>query len=267
MNKLIGIDAGGTLVKIVFDEEGRFHYRKSGYEDAESVFQWLKLMAPGARIAVTGGRGEWVKKNFFPEAEIIPEFHAVSEGAGHLFSLKNSEALGTFLLVNVGTGTSIFLSGDGNCDRLGGTGLGGGTLVGLGRLLTGSADFSELAELGLAGDRTNADLLVKDIYGDGDEPLLGEMTASNFAKNNSASKEDHVAALFNMVAENIYLLVSQLAAVHKIRTVVFAGGALSANSLLKENLGRYLELAGLQPVFLEKGGYCGAVGAMLLSER
>ncbi|WP_077247882.1 hypothetical protein [Bacillus sp. FJAT-27225] len=235
-NRVIGIDAGGTLIKIVYEEGGKLHYRKAAYEEADALFNWLKLVAPGARIAVTGGRAEWVKRNFFPEAELTMEFPAVGEGA-HFLRSKDTNP--SFLLVNVGTGTSILLVGEGDCDRLGGTGMGGGTLVGLGRILAGTGDFAELSRLASIGDRRNADLLVKDIYGDGSEPLLGEITASNFAKNENASKEDLVAALFNMVAETIFLLASQFAAAHSMNKITFAGGVFSANSLLKENLEVY----------------------------
>ena len=66
--------------------------------------------------------------------------------------------------------------------RLGGTALGGGTLLGLGAALTGVAEFDRLLSLAGDGDRRRVDLLVSDIYRAGDLPLPGDLTAASFGK-------------------------------------------------------------------------------------
>ncbi|WP_059170309.1 type II pantothenate kinase [Bacillus sp. FJAT-27445] len=262
----IGIDAGGTLLKIAYEEGGRIRYRKTSNNEAKELLNWLKLIAPQAEPLVTGGRAMWVKKNFFPNASLVSEFEAVCRGAEILYRKGETEATGSFLLVNIGTGTSMFLAGDGNCHRAGGSGLGGGALIGLGGKLAGTTDYAELVKMAAAGARENADLLVKDIYGDGDEPLSGNMTAANFAKSVSAGKEDLVAALMNMIAETLVLLSTQIASAGKVENVVYAGSTLAGNAPLKEMLSAYTSMFGLNPSFLENGEYCGALGA-LVSEQ
>lgn len=73
-----------------------------------------------------------------------------------------------YLLVNIGSGVSIIcIHGNGKWERVGGTAMGGGTFWGLGRLLTGVANFDELLAMAEAGSREGVDTLVKDIYGFG----------------------------------------------------------------------------------------------------
>ncbi|WP_409275992.1 type II pantothenate kinase [Neobacillus sp. SCS-31] len=259
----IGIDAGGTLLKIAYEESGRIKYRKTGYKEAKELLNWLKLISPAASPSVTGGRASWVKEHFFPNARLVPEFEAVCTGAAILRQKEENTSVGQFLLVNIGTGTSIFLAGEGKCDRIGGSGLGGGTLTGLGSLLTGTDVFSELVGMAAVGSRQQVDLLVKDIYGGGDEPLNGDMTAANFAKGNGSRKEDLAAALINMIAETIILLTSQLAMASNVDTIVYAGSTLAGNAPLKDTLSAYTGAFGLNPVFLANGEYCGALGALM----
>ncbi|RHW38044.1 type II pantothenate kinase [Neobacillus notoginsengisoli] len=263
MATTIGIDAGGTLLKIAYTENGKTKFRQSDYSKADSLLQWLKMLAPNAAVSITGGRARWAKENFFPSAFLADEFQTLCTGASMLYS-KDADAVGTqFLLVNIGTGTSIHLVGNGSCKRLGGTGLGGGTLTGLGQLLAGTSDFDDLVSLASKGDRRKADLLVKDIYGDGREPLSGELTAANFGKSSSADKADLMAALMNLIAETVVLLSSQAALSEKVESVVFAGSTLTANQPLKDSLAAYTTMFGLKPVFLENGEFCGALGALM----
>ena len=51
-------------------------------------------------------------------------------------------------------------------ERVSGTMIGGGTLVGLSNLLTGINDFETILEMSQKGDNSGVDMLVKDIYGD-----------------------------------------------------------------------------------------------------
>ena len=259
----VGIDAGGTLLKLAYSEDGVFRYRKSDYGEAESLLQWLKLLAPHAKVSVTGGKAKWVKQNFFPDAIIEDEFSSICAGASILFAKQAESEAQSFLLVNIGTGTSILLAGNDSCRRLGGSGLGGGTLTGLGQLLASTSNFEDLVNLASKGDRRKADLLVKDIYGDGGEPLAGEMTAANFGKVTSGDKEDLMASLVNMITETLVLLSAQAALAEKVETVVFAGSTLSGNKPLKKALAAYTTMFGLNPAFLDNGEYCGALGALL----
>jgi type II pantothenate kinase len=89
------------------------------------------------------------------------------------------------LLVAIGSGVSMIKVNDFNSfERVGGTMIGGGTLLGLSNLLTGINDFDTIIEKAQQGDNAGVDMLVKDIYGDKSpySDLVGEFLASSFAK-------------------------------------------------------------------------------------
>jgi type II pantothenate kinase len=70
------------------------------------------------------------------------------------------------LLVSIGSGVSIIKVNDFNSyERVAGTMIGGGTLLGLANLLTGINDFDHIIELSQKGNHAEIDMLVKDIYG------------------------------------------------------------------------------------------------------
>jgi len=73
---------------------------------------------------------------------------------------------------------------NGEFQRVSGTMIGGGTLVGLSSLLTGVNDFDKIIEMCQIGDNKQVDMLVKDIYGD-KMPFKGlepDWLASSFSK-------------------------------------------------------------------------------------
>ncbi|MEH7443964.1 type II pantothenate kinase [Bacillus sp. JJ1122] len=267
MNKnTIGIDAGGSLIKIAFEETSRIHFKKYPIEDMESALNWLKMLAASNKIVLTGGKAGRIKADFFPEAEIVNEFTAACEGAKYLMEQENMSLQEKVLLVNIGTGTSWFVMEGSHYERVLGSGIGGGTFMGLGTLLGNSRDFSELVELASRGTRGNVDLLVKDIYHPEEPPIQGDLTASNFAKA-SKSKEnsaaDQMASVINMISETITLLSVQTAALHSTKKVVYIGGTLSGNKALQSYLELYAKMSGLETVFLRDGEYSGALGAKM----
>jgi type II pantothenate kinase len=169
-----------------------------------------------------------------------------------------------FLLVNIGTGTSWFgIDGD-HYERVLGSGIGGGTFMGLGKIFAELTDFSKLVELSSKGERDKVDLLVKDIYFPEEPPIPGELTASNFAKSGieESSPADRMAAVTNMISETITLLTVQASSLQNIKKVVFIGSTLSGNKPLRNSIDYYIRMSGLNPVFLPDGEYSGAIGAM-----
>ncbi|KON88678.1 pantothenate kinase [Sporosarcina globispora] len=261
----IGIDAGGSLLKIAFEEHGQTHYKSYSIDELNSSMNWLKMTAAGAPIALTGGKAEYLKKEFFQNARIVSEFEANCIGASYL--MKQDDLFYVkYFLINIGTGTSICLNNNGTISRLFGSGIGGGTFMGLGSLLTGEKDFSKLVSLAGKGTSESADLLVKDIYSPYGSPINGSLTASNFGKTlhaDNISKEDKAASLTKMIAETIVLLSAQSAAQHQTDAIIYIGSTLKNNVPLKQLLEKYTAMLGLNPVFVQNGEFSGAMGALL----
>lgn len=252
---VIGVDAGGTLTKIVYEENGALHFKT--FSSEQQVLQWLGILAQNHKLYITGGKAEkW--RGIFPHAHIVGEFEAVCSGAKLLLKEEKTD-LKQFTLINIGTGTSFFKVDENGCERLLGSGLGGGTFMGLGGLLTGESDYYELVRLSKEGKRELVDLSVRDVYEAMNSPVPEHLTASNFAKGDSSSKkEDKLRALTNMIVETIILLASQA---HKLEHFVFIGSTLKSNPALKEDLTQFQELLSYTPIFPEKGAYAGSLGA------
>lgn len=63
--------------------------------------------------------------------------------------------------MNIGSGVSILrVDGPSDFERVGGSCIGGGTFMGLARLLTDARSFEDALSLGAKGDRNKVDMLV-----------------------------------------------------------------------------------------------------------
>jgi type II pantothenate kinase len=267
MQKRVGIDAGGTLIKIVIEEQGKLTYKKYPIEKLDEAASWLAMLAQQAEVNVTGGKAEYLKERYYPNARMVSEFDASCEGANFLIKNSKLKISPKFLLVNIGTGTSWYLIEPGKTERILGSGIGGGTFMGLGTLLSTKNEYSQLVEQAKKGDRANIDLLVKDIYHPGEPPIEGTLTASNFAKaaeTTGHSESDRVAAIVNMIAETIVLLSNQTAKLYQTQEIVYIGSTLIENRNLQAGLERFTSMVGLTSHFLQDGEYCGAIGSLIV---
>jgi type II pantothenate kinase len=260
----VGIDVGGSLIKIVYEEHGKIHYKTYPILHLDNAMKWIKMVGSNAVFALTGGKAAFLHKNYFTDAKLVPEFEATCDGA-RFFLSQEADVPSSYLLVNIGTGTSWFFVNEEKQKRILGSGIGGGTFMGLGHLLTGERDFSELVALAMRGNKEYVDLTVSDIYMGEDTPIDGSLTASNFAKGkrDNQRNEDLMAAVSNMVAETIVLLTLQAATIHQTKDVIYMGSTFTENEPLKKVLESYKEMMGLKTLFLKKGEYCGAMGALL----
>ncbi len=263
----IGIDAGGTLIKVVYKEKGQMHYKKFAETEGQAMINWLSMVKPNAHFVLTGGNAESLSSQF-THASVITEFEAVCTGAKHLLKEQQPSLTFPIVLVNIGTGTSIFLLDESEHQRINGTGIGGGTFIGLGGLLSGTYDYHQLVELARKGTRNQVDLLVKDIYKGDAPPVLGDLTAANFAKGTieDSKPADRIRALVNMIAETIILLSSTVVSQYSASTIAFVGGALYMNDVLKKDLQQFESMLHYEALFLDHGLYTGAMGAYLLGE-
>lgn len=177
----VGIDAGGTLIKLAYVAGGALILKRYAAEDIHQAVEFVEGEFPGAQLSITGGKSLLMQSLFAREARFLVEFDATCAGVRYLLA-KAGLPLDSFVLTNVGTGTSIHYVTSGGQSRLGGTGVGGGTLLGLSALLTGIADFNEIVSRSRQGSRETIDLKVSHIYEGAEPPISGDLTASNFGR-------------------------------------------------------------------------------------
>ena len=187
----------------------------------------------------------------------IDEFNSIAYGG--LILSKSDEAM----IVSIGTGTTILYSNMRETTRLGGTGLGGGTLVGLSNAilideLDKTINFLELIDMAKKGNKNNVDLLIGDINSGIILNMSKDITAANFAgMYKKANKEDYVAAVLNMILENIALLIKAL---YKGGRIIIIGTIVS-DIYVRNCLNKIAEYTNNKFTFIDDSEYAIAIGA------
>jgi type II pantothenate kinase len=263
----VGVDAGASLVKLALREGGALRSELRPAAALAEVAERVQRLAP-ASLGLTGAGASELARRLDGEGVRVTEFSAWGTGVRRLLAGQRPDVAEPYLLVSLGTGTSVLLAQGLGVSRVGGTALGGGTLMGLGGLLLGGASFEDLVALAARGDRRRVDLLVSDIYRPGEIALAGDATAANFGKPalvKGAAPEDLANAILGMLGENVALICTGLAAAHGVRRIVYGGSTLRGNRPLRDVLTLITAAFGREPLFLDDGEFAGAIGALELA--
>lgn len=258
-----GIDAGASLWKLARVGEDGLETALLPAGAVEEVRRRLGGWAPEQVLLTGGGAARLAVALDGVPVRQVSEFEAWARGAPLLAGRAGWTLPSRYGLVSLGTGTSILEVDGPAVQRVGGLALGGGTLLGLARLLCGVESFAEVTALAGRGERGRVDLLVGDIYPEGGIALPLDLTASNFAKLASREPADLAHALMGLLGENIGVACAAVAHARQIESLVFGGSALEDNPTLQEILRMAVEWSGREASFLPDGAFCGAVGAAL----
>jgi len=257
-----GVDLGASLHKVALAADAGLRDLELvtfPAADRDAAFRGIRDRS-ATHVVLAGGRAEEAAAALAPIAtSVVGEFDAWARGASILAARAGTPVDEPYLLVSLGTGTSILLVTGGRATRIGGTALGGGTLVGLGSLVLGVARFEELAGLATRGSRRDVDLLLGDVY-----PEIGipHATASHFGKLRSRRPEDVANAVVNLVGENIALVTANHALSRGVGSIVYGGSTLAGNPALAEILTTMAGYFSQRVVVLGEGAHCGAVGCL-----
>ena len=219
-------------------------------------------------LAVTGGK----HLNLGDEIEStkiihVNEIDAVGEGAMNLSGLSNENPT---IIVSAGSGTACILAQDGNYMHCSGTGVGGGTVLGLSKLLLDTTDPTEIAELAKLGNESGVDLILEDVVSGPIGELPSDTTAVNFGKiskiDSDISKQDIAAGIVNLVGQTAARIATSVATTFNAKEIVVVGRSPSFNGL-KNSLEQAASIMGFSPHFPENGEYASALGALLVAEK
>ena len=279
---LVGIDVGATLAKLaVRGADGSLDFGFLPASDLPTIARRIEDQAPG-RVGLTGCGAPALEARIDVPCFRFLEFEAWGRGSRRLLEAQGFDPEEPYLLVSLGTGTSILCVEGDAISRVGGTALGGGTVLGLGAALTGVGDHDGLCRLAQEGERQHVDLRVSDIYGENEIPLPGETTAASFGKvlhraplasgteatgrGGAPGRSDLAAAVMGLVGENVALICAGHCTQRGIKRLVYGGGALQANPVLTGVLLGVSAGMGAEPVLLENGNFAGALGALEAAE-
>ena len=204
-------------------------------------------------IAITGGNHS-LKKILGKRFSKVDEINAIGFGGASLSKAKSA------LVVSMGTGTCMVSFKNGKTKHVGGTGLGGGTILGLSKRLIGTTNIKSLSKLALTGKKEKVDLSVKEAIGSGIGIIPGNATASNFAKA-GGSKKDIAFGIQEMVAEANAVMVALAAKQTGHKRIVFIGKTPSF-PVVKKTLKKVLRYYKLSAEFPKHAEYATAIGAV-----
>lgn len=257
---ILSIDFGGSTIDVLSrDKKSPFEYlniqtfersqlfRKKN-ENIDSIFRVINFSSfPGSRkkvekIFVTGGKSRFLSEKFGDISVVkISEIQAI--GQGGFFLLHRDRALQRYrhapkvLVVSMGTGSCMvqFEQRQGvlkQCYHVGGTGVGGGTFLGLAKVLLHETDVEKLKKLFQSGNTEHVDLSVGDIIGSGIGLVPPDATASHLAqlvnmKMVNFSRADLAAAIVNLIGQTIGLL-AVFAAKASGASIIMLTGKLTA---------------------------------------
>ncbi len=277
---VIGIDVGGSTTKIV-------GFRKGDNGNVELISPFL-VRATDPITSIYGAFGKFTSQNglgledidkvmvtgvgathmqnpiYNLKCQTVPEFSAVGLGGLYLSGLDEA------IIVSMGTGTAIVhakkLCNTTKINYLGGTGVGGGTLLGLTRKLTGIETIEHIEEVCKEGNLDNIDLRVKDISMNSKYTGVNEdLTAANFGKvSDLATNADIALGVANMVAETVAMMSVFAAKGNNVKNVVVIGNLTNIEAV--RNVFAGLTSFGINFIIPENSSFGTVIGAALYDE-
>ena len=265
----VGIDVGGSTTKIV------------GFSSEKQLIHPIFVKATDPLTSIYGALGRFTVENNLSLSDIgklmitgvgssivsdklysipcfrVSEFECVARGGLFLSGLDKA------IVTSMGTGTALVCARkNGKNEYLGGTGVGGGTIVGLSKLLLGMYQIGHVSELAKEGNLANIDLRVADISsGEKKIDLPGDMTAANFGNvSDIASRADIALGTVNMIIETVGMMCVFAARANDTRDIVLTGhiSTISQSKERFETFGKMFDVNFIIPEMSQFGTVIGA---------
>ncbi len=268
------IDFGISNTDAIATIDGARHYWSQPSGSAPDESSVRRILATGGvvldtlpRLAVTGGRHKVLPATLAGcEVVSVPEVTAIGRGGQALSLLRDADPASPLVVVSAGSGTAVVTARGATYAHITGTGVGGGTLLGLARLLLGTTDVALIDAMAMRGDANGADLALRDVVSGPIGTLPPDATAVNFGRlarqSAEARPEDLAAALMTLVGQVIAITAINAARAEQTERIVIIGHMADMPSFRRviALVGTYYGLALEVP---ERAGYGTALGALL----
>lgn len=273
MSIVIGIDIGGSTTKIVGFQEKKAYppllvtssdpisslfgaFGKFTYDNGISISNI-------SRVIITGvGASSVTSPIYGLPTSRAAEFDCIGLGALYLSGLEKA------VIASLGTGTAVVYSEGGSTRYLGGTGVGGGTLIGLSSMMLGMNHIDNIVKLAQEGQAEKVDLTIGDMMNGDDLPQLpANLTASNFGKvDETASHADIAMGIFNLVTQ-VVGMICIFASRNVNNSDIVLTGNLSRISVMHPIFEFMAKQYGVNFIIPEDSGFATAYGAALCSTK
>lgn len=235
----IGIDIGMTNIDLAIETSEGVTFKMMRNKAVAAVDQARQaldavreVLEPGTAIGVTGGRYRDLPDVLGGHAfRKVDEMQAVGLGG---LALARLEAA---LVVSAGTGTSMVAARGRDVHHVTGSAVGGGTLLGLSKLILKTDDVAEIDRLALAGDASAVDIMLSEATGGQVGRLPAEANAVNLGKldrGDEFSPENLAAGLVRLVAQVIAVIAINAAAAEDLAEIVLVGHLMDLASIRRE---------------------------------
>ncbi len=266
---ILGLDFGLTNLDAVLVEDGNIvqgwrqdTHGAASLETFEQIISEHNIKLENLScIGTTGGRHKDLPPSYQGKPIFkIGEAQAVGHGGLQMVNLKEA------LVVSAGTGTSMISARESSFTHVTGSAVGGGTLLGLAKLLLGTSNPLEIAALAATGNPAGVDSTLADVLGSGIGHLPSDATAVNLGRivtlEQPASKADMAAGLVTLVAQVISVIALNAANAQKLERIVIVGHLVDLEPV-RAAINRVWGFYGvkLPPIIPESRGFATAFGA------
>lgn len=276
MKATLGIDIGGSTTKI------------AGYTKQKELLGTLQVTASDQITCMYGALGRFLREQKLSLSDISK---IVLTGVGASFIEENIYGIPTVkagelesvargglaisgldeaLVVSLGTGTAFVRADKDGARHIGGSGVGGGALMGLASHFLHENNILTLSKMAEQGDITKVDLMMSDIFCGDIASLPPELTAANFGKvNNDAGDCDIAAALFNLVYQTVGVLAIFALTNDTIKDIVLTGSLACLPPAVKvfDVFEKMRELYGVHFIIPQNAAFATAIGAVILKSE
>ena len=271
----ISIDFGITVIDSLAQESNgnlQHHMMLSEREPDEllinEILNNLDIKEDIKHISLTGGK----QKNIGNSLNGIPVTHvnevdAIGEGAVRLSGVDKSKPS---IIVSAGSGTACILSKDNEFIHCSGTGIGGGTVLGLSKLLLNTSDPKEIGLLAKQGNTNGVDLIIEDVVSGPIGLLPKDTTAVNFGRVSKTeelpSREDIAAGIINLVGQTAARIATSVALTYQATDIIVVGRTPTFDNL-RSSLEQAALITNFTPHFPKNGEYASALGALIIGNK
>jgi len=235
----LAIDIGMTNIDLVLETAHSQVLRMLPNKEKEPVNQVRQalqriedFLEPGMTIGITGGRYRALPSEIDGyKVRKIDEILALGLGGLTLSGLERG------LVVSAGTGVAIVAAEGGKAEHVTGSAVGGGTLLGLSRIILGTDDVDEIDRLALAGDAAAVDIMLSEAVGGEVGRLPAKANAVNLGKldrENDFSRENLAAGLVRLVAQVIAVIAINASDAAGMKDIILVGHLMDLESIRDE---------------------------------
>jgi type II pantothenate kinase len=267
----LAVDIGMTNIDVIHQDGSSMRMlmmRNSENTAAEQLRQAINsvqdLITPEMTIGVTGGRYRDLPDNLDDHPIIrVDEITALGLGGLALAELEAG------LVVSAGTGVAMVAARPGRIEHVTGSAVGGGTLLGLSKLILGTDDVHKIDSLAMDGDASAVDIMLTEAVGGKVGRLPSNANAVNLGKVNREdgfTQENLAAGLVRLVAQVIAVIAINASNAAGLEDIILVGHLMDLESIRREIdlVGGFYERAFIVP---ENPGFGTVMGVLTAMQK